>query len=68
MFEKINNYYKERTGKDLDLNIEINLTKEQEEYIHKKILKYTTEVTEPICTLANIVYMNLLSQRKVGVL
>lgn len=64
--EKIMNYYKETTGNELDLNIEIKLTEKQEDYIMKKLLKITTEITEVLYEWARIVYMNLLAQGKVG--
>jgi len=64
--EKIMEYYKERTGNELDLNIEIKLTEKQEEYIMKRLLKITTEITEVLYEWARIVYMNLLVQGKVG--
>lgn len=64
--EKIMNYYKETTGNELDLNIEIKLTEKQEDYIMKKLLKITTEITEVLYEWARIVYMNLLVQGKVG--
>lgn len=64
--EKIMNYYKETTGNELNLNIEIKLTEKQEEYIMKRLLRITTEITEVLYEWARIVYMNLLVQGKVG--
>lgn len=64
--EKIMEYYKETTGNELDLNIEIKLTVEQENYLMKKLLKITTEITDVLYEWARVVYMNLLIQGKVG--
>lgn len=64
--EEIMNYYKETTGNELDLNIEIKLTVEQENYLMKKLLKITTEITDVLYEWARVVYMNLIVQGKVG--
>lgn len=64
--ELIKSYYRKRIGNELDLNVDIKLTQEQEEYISSKILKHTTKITDDIYILASIVYKNLLLQGKVG--
>lgn len=64
--EKIKNYYKETIGKELDLNIEVKLTQEQENYVLNMLLKITNEITEVLHEWVRIVYMNLIVHGEVG--
>ena len=72
MFEEIKKIYKNKTGNELDLNMDMKLTYEQERYSDGVILKNVTfsdRVTDrAIYTLGKIIYKNMLAQRKVGVL
>lgn len=64
--EKIKNYYKETIGKELNLNIEVKLTQEQENYVLNMLLKITNEITEVLHEWARIVYMNLIVHGEVA--
>lgn len=64
--EKIKNYYKETIGKELDLNIEVKLTQEQENYVLNMLLRITNEITEVLHEWVKIVYMNLIVHGEVA--
>ena len=72
MFERINEYYKQVTGNDLDYGIEMELSYDEERYSDRIIYKNVTfcdaKVDRALYKLGKISYKNMLAQRKAAVL